>query len=94
MSNRPDTRPPPPHHHIQLTVTIDADNDGALARALTRLADNAKRGELSTLGGCSGSVEHGWTYTLTRDPEMTHARYFADVQSFVAARRTRRAGCD
>ncbi len=71
-----------PHRAYELAVKVGADTPKDLAWALRSLADRAERGELTQ--GCSGGPSCGWTYEHRHDPTMTHERYFAAVDAWLA----------
>lgn len=71
-----------PRRAHQLAVQVGADTVEDLAWSLRRLAEGVERGELTR--GCSGGPSCGWTYEYRHDPEMTHERYFAEVDAYLA----------
>ena len=86
-----DTTPPAPHRAVELNITIGADDDDALVRALQSLINKIRVGDLSTKS-VAGGAEFGWEYTVARDPAMTNERYFAAVDAYLAARQAAEQG--
>ena len=71
-----------PHRAHTLALEIGADTLDDLAYALKAIREDVLRGQLSV--GCSGSPSVGWTHNYHHDPEMTHERYFADIDAWLA----------
>jgi hypothetical protein len=74
-------------HRIEIDAGADTAED--LAWELRQLATRLERGDLTR--GCIGGPSSGSIYTYTHNPEMTHERYFAEIEAHLAAERKREA---
>lgn len=70
-----------PHRAHEIDLKVGADTLDDLVWALRTISTELQRGQLSR--GCSGSPSAGWTHEYRHDPEMTHDRYFADVDAWL-----------
>lgn len=68
-----------PHRRFTAEIRVSADSLEDLQRALLELSHAPKD---STMGGPT----MGYTCKLSEDPEMTHEKYFAEVEAYLGAR--------
>lgn len=70
-----------PYRRHTLMLQIGADSLDDLAAELRMFAHRAERDELGT--GCIGGPSCGSTYSYVFDPDMTHERYFAEIDTYL-----------
>ena len=79
-----------PHRRYQLTLDIGADTYDELLRAIHTFADHMDMNypalDYST-NGASGGVSTGYSYDVKVDNDMTHERWYEELQAYLAARK-------
>lgn len=82
-----------PHRKYQLTLIVGADDYDELLLEVDRWADMMYR-EYPNLdynfNGVRGGPDSGATYDIVVDPEMTHDRYFEQVNAWIEGRKNER----
>ena len=77
---------PAPVRACRFTLDMQADNRQELIDALSNMADQLARGELTK--GVSGGPYSGWTYEFIENEHPTHDEYFAEVRAYLDAKKT------
>lgn len=72
-----------PVRQHDLIMRVGADSVEELAWALRQFADEALRSGISA-HGCSGSPSVGYLFSYRDNPEMSHDRYFREVDEWLA----------
>lgn len=71
-----------PHRAHEFICIAAGDTRERLADELRSLADRLERGEI-TSEGCVGGSSAGSQYSYKHDPEMTHAKYFENINAWL-----------
>lgn len=80
-----------PERAVIVTITIGGDSDADVIGAIRGIAHDYWDREM--VGSCvSGSPSCGYTITVRRNPEMTHERYFEEVDAWLERTRAPRPG--
>ena len=70
---------------FKLTLRLDADTRKGLVKALTQMARQIDRDQLSV--GVYGGTDSGAIYELLHNPNQTHENYFREVREYLAAKK-------
>jgi len=79
-----------PHRAWRMTLTVEADSEDELVRALEQIATEFSLGYMRS-SFASGGCASGWNGDTEHRPEMSNARYFEEVKTYRAAESARRA---
>lgn len=78
--------PEVPHRRYTVEIKIGADTWEDVKRSLDQIAFDLHGREDGAIDKTSGAPSAGYTVIGKQDPEMTHERYFADVEAWRAKR--------
>lgn len=81
---RPVSGVQPPRRAHEIILQAGADTAERLAAELRLFADRVERGEITT--GAIGGPDAGTMYSYVHRPEMTHERFFRDLNAWLAAK--------
>lgn len=73
-----------PRRAHTIILSAGADSAERLAAELRLFADRIERGTIST--GAIGGADAGTTYSYAHRPEMTHERFFEELNTWLRAR--------
>ena len=78
-----------PKRCYELTIRIGSDDWEGVAQDLQWLAQHIPD-HGPECDSCMGGGSHGHTVTVVHRPEMTHERYFAELETYLDATRPHR----
>lgn len=79
-----------PHRRYQLTLDIGADSYDELLYAIHAFADHMDMNYPAldhNTNGASGGVSTGYSYEVKVDTDMTHERWYEELQAYLKARK-------
>lgn len=74
-----------PHRRFEVTITIGADDWTEVCRELDWLASHVAEHGVKC-DSVSGGPSSGHTVHVRHEPGMTHTRYFAELDAYLAGR--------
>lgn len=85
MEPQESVAPKPPERRFVFKLNLGADDRRAIIGALRHIEFLISSEQMTT--GCSGGYDCGYDYELRENPEMTHDRFFNELQAYLDAKR-------